>query len=150
MNILFVCTGNTCRSPMAAALMNKLASENDMDVTCESAGIYASENEPASENAIIAMQNYGADLTEHKSKIISDTLIQQSDLILTMTEGHKMMISGIAPEKIFTICEFAGYEGDISDPYGGDIDEYKETAEEIYDCLTEILEAIYDVMGDSE
>ena len=104
MKILFVCTGNTCRSPMAAALMNKLASENDMDVMCESAGIYASENEPASENAIIAMQDYGADLTEHNSKIIAlaGGVASNSDLRSKMTEwAKKEGIDVIYPSPIY-------------------------------------------------
>ena len=67
MNILFVCTGNTCRSAMAAAIMDKIAVENDLDVFIESAGIFAEDGQGASENAIKALMKYGIDLsaTEH-------------------------------------------------------------------------------------
>lgn len=132
---------------MAAALMNKIASENDIDAISESAGIFATPGQPASENAIIAMKDYGIDLSDHVSRQITDDLVTEADLVLTMTEGHKMLTAGIAPEKTFTICEFAGYEGEISDPFGGDVEEYKSVAGEIYDCLTDIAEKIVDIFG---
>jgi len=147
MKILFICTGNTCRSPMAAALLNKIAKDNELDVTADSAGIFAEPGASASKNAVLAMNGYDIDLSSHKSKTISDDLVMGSDLILTMTEGHKMLTAGMAPDKTYTICEFAGYEGDISDPYGGDLEEYKDSAEQIYDCLTEIAEKLVDIYG---
>ena len=130
--------------------MNTIAVNNDIDITSTSAGIYAEAGEPASEEAVQAMNDYGIDLSSHKSQNITDKLIEESDLILTMTEGHKMMISAYAPDKIFTICEFAGYDGEIADPYGGDLEEYLETAEDIYDCLTEIAEKISDMQVDEK
>lgn len=147
MKILFVCTGNTCRSPMAAAMMNKICTDNDIDVFASSAGIFAENGSKASKNAIEAMKEYNIDLSHHKSTSLTEALISEYDLILTMTEGHKTMISALATDKIYTICEYAGYEGDISDPYGGNITQYKECARDIYDCLTDIAEKIYDLTG---
>ena len=146
MKILFVCTGNTCRSPMSAALMNKIAKENDMDVDCSSAGIFAKSGDTASKNAIEAMKDYDTDISSHSATPLTEQIIKEYDLILTMTDGHKAMISSHAPDKIFTICEYAGYNGEISDPYGGTLKEYKQTAEDIYDCLTDIAEKIYDFL----
>ncbi len=144
MNILFVCTGNTCRSAMAAAIMNKIATENDLDIRIESAGIFAQEGESASENAIDAMKKYGIDLSFHRTKTITAQLINQCDLILTMTQAHKQVLEPMAKGKVFTLLEYSGSEGDIQDPFGGDIDEYMETAQEIYDALVDIAEKIAD------
>lgn len=142
MNILFVCTGNTCRSPMAAAIMNKIAEENEMDVKALSAGIFAEIGSGASENAIKAMRLYEISLKEHKATQLTEKMIDEADIVLTMTEGQKLMIEGYAPEKIFSLYEFLSSEGDIADPYGGDLDEYNETAQEIYDALVDLAESL--------
>ena len=144
MNILFVCTGNTCRSAMAAAIMNKIAVENDLDVRIESAGIFAEIGQKASENAIKALEKYDIDLKEHLTKPVTDELIEKSDIILAMTEGHKMLLSSMAENKVYTLLEFSGSIGDISDPYGGDLEEYEDCAHEIYDALVDAAEKIAD------
>lgn len=144
MNILFVCTGNTCRSPMAAALMNKIAAECEIDVRADSAGIFASDGDMASDNAIKAMIPYGIDLTEHRSKPVTEDLITESDLILAMTAGHKMVLEPMADGKVFSISEYTGGGGDIPDPYGGDLEEYSVCADAIYSALTHAAEKISD------
>ena len=144
MNILFVCTGNTCRSAMAAAIMDKIAVENDLDVFIESAGIFATEGELASEEAIKAVAKYGIDLTGHRTQPVTEDLIKQCDLILTMTQAHKQILMPMAQGKVFTLLEYAGSEGDIQDPYGGDDEEYEEAMQEIYDALVDVAEKIAD------
>ena len=142
MKILFVCTGNTCRSAMAAAMMDDIAVKNDLDVVIDSAGIFASIGECAAENAILAMKKRDIDLSLHRTKPLTDELIDMADVILTMTSAHKMLIEGMAKDKVFTLMEYAGGEGDIPDPYGGDLEEYEETAEKIYDALVDIDEKL--------
>lgn len=142
MNILFVCTGNTCRSPMAAALMNKLAIDENLDMRIESAGIFAEEGAPASNEAIIAMKKYDVDLLSHHAQQINSELIEKSDVIITMTEGQKQLFADVAKEKTFTLLEYAGVEGDIEDPFGGEVEEYEEVAEEIYLALQAIVEKL--------
>lgn len=142
MNILFVCTGNTCRSAMAAALMLDIAVEKDLDVRIDSAGLMAGIGEPASSGAIAAMKKRGIDLSYHRSKPLTDELINMADLILTMTDSHKQLIKQCAPDKIYTLMEYAGLEGDIADPFGGDIEEYEETAVQIHAALTEIAKKL--------
>lgn len=142
MNVLFVCTGNTCRSPMAAALFNKIAMERNLDVRIESAGIFANDGDGASTEAVIAMKNYGIDLLGHHSQSINTELLEKSDLILTMTAAHKMVVEQSAEGKTFTICEYAGIDGDIADPFGGDVEEYEECAAQLYQALLKCADRI--------
>ncbi len=150
MNILFVCTGNTCRSAMAAAIMDKIAVENDLDVFIESAGIFAEDGAPASDNAILALAKYGIDLSQHRAQPVTEDLIKQCDVILTMTEAHKRILEPMAGKKVYTLTEYAGGSGDISDPYGGDLAEYEECARDIYDALTDVAEKIADMQSDNK
>ena len=140
MNVLFVCTGNTCRSPMAAALFNKIATEKSLDVRIESAGIFAEEGAPASTEAIIVMKEYDIDLLGHHAQPINTELLEKSDVILTMTAAHKMLLEQYAMGKVFTVSEYADLDDDIDDPYGGDVEEYKECADELYNTLLLVAE----------
>ncbi|MCR4692388.1 MAG: low molecular weight protein arginine phosphatase [Firmicutes bacterium] len=142
MNILFVCTGNTCRSAMAAALFNKIAIEKNLDVRIESAGLFAQDGEPASNEAVIAMKKYDIDLLGHHAQSINTELIEKSDLILTMTAEHKMVLQPSAGGKVFTLCEYAGLDSDIDDPYGGDVSEYEECAKKLYNALEKVAEKL--------
>ena len=142
MNILFVCTGNTCRSPMAAALFNKIATQRGLDVRIESAGLFAADGENASNEAIIAMQKYDIDLLGHHAQSVNTELLEKSDLILTMTAAHKMVLFESAQGKVFTLCEYAGVDYDIEDPFGGDVEEYEECAKAIYEALERVADRL--------
>ena len=138
MNILFVCTGNTCRSPMAAAIMDKLCKDDCLDVTVNSAGLLAKNGEPATYEAIEAVKKYDIDLSGHTSKQITQKLINESDIIIAMTDSHKMLLDTIAGEKTATISELSDINGEISDPYGGDLQEYIDTCDKLYIALSQI------------
>lgn len=140
--ILFVCTGNTCRSAMAAAMMADIAEKNDLNVLIDSAGIFASIGEGAADNAKAVMKKRDIDLSLHRTKPLTEELIGMADVILTMTSAHKMLIENMAKDKVFTLLEYAGGEGDIPDPYGGDEEEYEEVADEICDALVDIAEKL--------
>lgn len=142
MNVLFVCTGNTCRSPMAAALFNKIAVERNLDVRIESAGLFANDGDTATTEAVVAMKKYGIDLLGHHAQPINTELIEKSDLILTMTGAHKLVLAQTAPDKTYTLCEYAGEDADIPDPFGGDVAEYEECAEKIYELLKKCADRI--------
>ena len=140
--ILFVCTGNTCRSAMAAAIMNDIAEKNDLNVLIDSAGIFAKIGDSAADNAKAIMKKRGIDLSLHRTKPLTEELIAIADVILTMTSAHKMLIENMAKDKVYTLWEYAGSEGDIPDPYGGDEEEYEEVADEICDALVDIAEKL--------
>jgi len=127
---------------MAAGLMNKEAIKRNLDIRIESAGIFAQEGENASTEAIIAMHEYGVDLTGHHSQMINEELIEKSDLILTMTPAHKMVFNNVASDKTFTVGEFAGLDFDIEDPFGGDVEDYLKTAAQLEEAVLKIAERI--------
>lgn len=145
--ILFVCTGNTCRSPMAAALFNRLATEKNIGYEAVSAGLSAAEGSPASFNAIRAMEDYpSADLSCHRSGRLTRNDVEEASLILTMERFHRQMILSMYPEayqKVFTLKEYVyGTDGDIADPYGGDETEYRHCAAIISQAVENLIEML--------
>lgn len=135
MQVLFVCTGNTCRSPMAAALYNQIYKDGGAD----SAGICVMTPMPAAENAIQVMREFGADLKKHRAKQVSAALIRSADVILTMTKHHKQILSAQFPdsaEKIRILGEEKGVE--IADPFGGSMEAYRLCAKTMEALIREI------------
>ncbi len=139
MRILFVCTGNTCRSPMAEGLAKKRFSKHP-GFTFSSCGTFALGGSGASANAISAMKEFGVDISDHRSSNFNE-LSDEFDLILTMTRAHKSALSGFS--NVYSIKEYVlGKNDDVCDPFGGNLEEYKACANE----LEALIDKLYEVL----
>ncbi|MFO7152784.1 MAG: low molecular weight protein arginine phosphatase [Bacillota bacterium] len=148
--VLFVCTGNTCRSSMAEGLFRKMVKERgkEKEIEVDSCGIAAIAGMPATPQAVKVMKDIGVDISSHRAKNLSEELLK-ADLILTMTKSHKDYIVDKFPYtkgRVFVLAEFAEDEGDegvdIADPYGGDEETYRRVAQALKEKLEKVLEKL--------
>jgi protein-tyrosine phosphatase len=146
---LFVCTGNTCRSPMAAALFRKLlaarlqCSEEDLEqrgYRVLSAGLSAAKGMPASPEAVELLEQRGGGLSGHSSRPLTPALLSQADHVFTMTVNHRMTILQQQPELARRIHTLAPDGTDVVDPIGCGPDEYRRCAEQISGYLQRIVD----------
>jgi len=138
--VVFVCTGNVCRSPMAAGFFfEKLVREDKHDqVRVRSAGIWALQGRPASAYALQVMSEHDLDITAHRGRDLTQSDIDEADLILVMTRRHADIIQRElkrTENKVHLLSEMAGEAHDIQDPYGGSLADYRRTASELLDLV---------------
>ncbi len=141
--LVFVCTGNTCRSPMAEGLLRELLGA-DSDWEISSAGVCAANGWPASENAAQALREKGVDISNITSSSLTPHLIEEADLLITMTEGHRQAILAVTPkseDKVFLLKSFgfAKCAADIDDPVGGTLKLYCRVRDEIEAALPDLI-----------
>ena len=131
MNILFVCTGNTCRSPMAEGLFKKMLAEKNIDnVTCSSAGLFAMTGDEVTPNSVKACERFGVDISAHRARRITSYILDETDKFVCMTPEHAASLSMYVPTEKITILG-----GGIPDPFGGDLETYIKTANYIKTAL---------------
>jgi len=145
--ILFICSGNTCRSPMAEALLNyELEKDNIKDYEAESAGIHCFNEMPASENSIKVIQELDIDITDHKSKKINTIILNEAYKIIALTQSIAEQLKRYYPEfreKITTLKFYLeNRDDDVRDPFMSDVNEYRCCREEIYKCVKKLVELI--------
>ncbi len=145
MKILIVCTGNVCRSPLAAAMLKqRLAERGRTDVEVVSAGTAAADGEPASEGSYLVALEHGVDLSAHAARLLTRRDVDDADLILCMSEHHVQRCGELGGTgRAHLLGSYAGRKGRdaiVEDPFGGDLREYRTT----YAQLDQLLEAVVD------
>jgi len=144
--IVFVCTGNTCRSPMAEVILKKTAQDRQVPLEVASAGLAAFPGLPPAPEAVEACGEKGMDLSGHLSRPLGKDLVLASDLILTMTAKHKEMILKKMPAlegKVEQLSKFAGDgEVDVEDPVGQPLETYRKTRDQLEALIQKSLDHI--------
>ena len=135
MNYLILCTGNTCRSPMAAAILQQILKEKgDTSSGVISAGLQAIDGLPANPNAVAAMKEWGIDLSGHRSRQVTPFLLKEAHRIFVMTPTQARTLVGGMPlvgDKVTSL--------DVSDPFGQDLDTYRRCRDQLKEKLEKLV-----------
>ena len=144
-SVLFVCTANICRSPMAMGLMQSKVSQSALDWRVESAGVWADEGYPAAMNTLRVLGSRGIDIRAHRSRPITPEMVLDFDLILVMERNHREALRAAFPGRakhFFLLSEMVDRQDDIVDPIGGLIADFEDTAQEIEEILDQGFDRI--------
>jgi len=147
MRILFLCTGNICRSPMAEAMARKLFQDRGRaDIVVSSAGTSAGEGSPASEGAYLVGLEKGLDLAEHSASFLTREVVKRADLILAMSQHHLDRAVALGGgDKSHLLGSFAGRpigSAEVEDPFGGTLEEYRATYAQLDGLIVDAVERI--------
>ncbi len=151
-NLLFVCSGNTCRSPLARAIAEeRVARRGWTHVRVGSAGTAALPALPASENAVLIARERGLDLTAHRSRALTHDILTWADLVLVMSPSQLLAVAELGgADKAALATDFL--EGPamgtpIEDPFGGDMDAYRRAFEQIHEAVDGVLDKLEPILA---
>ncbi len=151
-DILLVCTGNTCRSPMAEAVLRTMLSRHNPGVTVGSAGTGAWDGAPVSEGAYLVSLEHGLDISDHVARLLTRELVDEASLVLTMARHHRSRVEELGGgDKVHLLGEFAGLTGatvEVSDPFGADIEAYRATFEQLETLLSRSVDRLTTELAD--
>jgi protein-tyrosine-phosphatase len=147
MKLLFVCTGNTCRSPLGEHIARKLLIERGLaDVEVMSAGTSAWDGAPASDGALLVGLERRMDLSSHRSQALSRALVEGADVVLAMSPHHLERIEALGGAgKAYLLADYASHGASsraISDPIGGDLSVYRATVDELEQEIRRALDRL--------
>ncbi len=148
LRVLFVCTGNICRSPMAEGLARHHAARRGLDLDCGSAGLIARRGHPASANGVLVLAERGVDISGHGARRLDAELVSWADVVVAMEEEHRLAVGDFpvsALKEVHLLSEWAGEARlgpGIDDPIGGSRGDYEKTASEIEAYIERALDKL--------
>ena len=128
MNILLVCLGNTCRSPMAGGLLRRIASERDLPLEVRTAGLASHPNARVAEKAVAVMEESGIDISDEYSKPVTAETLAWADIVVTVQRDHAADLLEAYPEAKRKVCFL---EHDVPDPYNGSLADYRKARDQL-------------------